>query len=96
MLVPTAAGWNVWFQPQAASELPYEPTEPSDWPGTPPGDPGGALDVLAQRLTDSVKGFVNHGSTAGTARPSGYVSVEWYGTVEPTNAVEGDTWNSPS
>lgn len=42
------------------------------------------------------KGFVNHGSTAGTARPSGYASIEWFGTVEPTNAINGDTWNDPS
>ena len=42
------------------------------------------------------KGFVNHGATAGTARPTGFESVEWYGTVEPTNAIEGDTWNDPT
>ncbi len=38
------------------------------------------------------KGFVNHGSTAGTARPVGYPSVEWYGSVQPTNMASGDTW----
>ena len=38
------------------------------------------------------KAVVNHGATAGTARPSGYGSVEWIGSVEPTNAVDGDTW----
>lgn len=43
-------------------------------------------------LATNAKGFVNHGSTASTARPSGYVSVEWYGSVEPENAVAGDTW----
>jgi hypothetical protein len=43
-------------------------------------------------ITASGKGFVNHGATAGTARPSGYASVEWYGSVTPTNAVTGDTW----
>lgn len=40
----------------------------------------------------ALKGFVNHGATAGTARPSGYASIEWYGNVEPTNAINGDTW----
>lgn len=40
----------------------------------------------------TAKGFVNHGSTAGTVRPSGYTSVEWLGSVEPTNAIDGDTW----
>jgi hypothetical protein len=43
-------------------------------------------------ITASGKGFVNHGSTAGTARPSGYASVEWYGSVTPSNAITGDTW----
>lgn len=38
------------------------------------------------------KGVVIHGATAGTARPSGYKSIEWQGTVAPTNAVAGDTW----
>lgn len=40
----------------------------------------------------SGKGYVNHGATAGTARPSGYASVEWSGSVEPENALDGDTW----
>ncbi len=42
--------------------------------------------------TASGKGYVNHGATAGTARPTGYASVEWVGSVSPTNAVDGDTW----
>jgi hypothetical protein len=40
----------------------------------------------------STKGYVNHGATAGTARPTGYASIEWYGSVTPSNAVIGDTW----
>ncbi len=40
----------------------------------------------------NVKGHIEHGGTAGTGRPSGFTSVEWVGTVEPTNAVNGDTW----
>jgi hypothetical protein len=49
-----------------------------------------ALDAKAAAA--NAKGFVNHGSTASTARPTGYASIEWYGTVEPTNMANGDTW----
>jgi hypothetical protein len=35
---------------------------------------------------------VNHGSTAGTARPGGVGCVIWVGSVEPTNSVNGDLW----
>jgi hypothetical protein len=38
---------------------------------------------------------IDHGSTAGTARPAGassYAYVRWRGTVEPTNWVAGDEW----
>lgn len=38
------------------------------------------------------KGFISHGSVAGTARPSGFASVEWQGTIEPINMAVGDTW----
>ncbi len=38
------------------------------------------------------KAVVQHGATASTARPSGYGSVEWIGSVEPLNAIDGDTW----
>lgn len=37
-------------------------------------------------------GYVNHGATAGTARPSGFAAVQWVGSVEPTNAIDGDLW----
>ncbi len=47
-------------------------------------------------LNTNGKGFVNHGSTASTARPEGFASVEWYGTVEPDNIAAGDTWIDPS
>jgi hypothetical protein len=33
-----------------------------------------------------------HGATAGTARPTGSTYVEWIGSVQPTNAISGDTW----
>jgi hypothetical protein len=38
------------------------------------------------------KGYVNHGAVGSTARPSGYTSIEWLGSVTPLNAVAGDTW----
>lgn len=52
---------------------------------------------LAAKLAASVvsangKGYVDHGAIAGTARPSAFASIEWHGTVEPTNAISGDTW----
>lgn len=53
-------------------------------------------DPLVFTISANVKGFVNHGATAGTARPAGFTSVEWYGSVEPTNAVNGDTWTDTS
>lgn len=31
-------------------------------------------------------------TTAGQARPTGTAYVEWVGPVEPTNAIDGDTW----
>lgn len=37
------------------------------------------------------KGFVRHGSDAAAPRPSGYASIEWLGSVEPDNAIDGDT-----
>ncbi len=40
----------------------------------------------------NVKGHVFHNSTAGTSRATGFTSVEWVGSVEPNNAVNGDTW----
>lgn len=36
--------------------------------------------------------YVNHGATAGTSRPSVSGIVYWIGSVEPTNANNGDVW----
>jgi hypothetical protein len=36
--------------------------------------------------------FVQHGSTANTARPSTSGPVTWVGSVSPTNAIAGDYW----
>lgn len=49
-------------------------------------------DESAALLLANGKGFCLHGAVAGTARPSGFASIEWVGTVEPSNAVNGDTW----
>lgn len=38
------------------------------------------------------KGVVFHAADATVTRPTGYASVEWIGSVTPTNAVDGDTW----
>lgn len=37
---------------------------------------------------------VLHGATADTARPLGAAVVQWIGSVEPTNAVDGDLWTN--
>ena len=41
-------------------------------------------------------GYVAHGSTASTLRPSGFAAIVWVGTVEPDNWVAGDLWENPS
>lgn len=43
-------------------------------------------------LAATGKGFVKHGSDPNVARPKGYASIEWFGSVEPKNAINGDTW----
>ena len=50
------------------------------------------VNAVDPKLAANGKGFVNHGAVAGTARPTGFASIEWYGSVEPTNAITGDTW----
>lgn len=63
--------------------------------------PKGSYASVVARLNDLVTkptqsasgvGFVNHGSTASTARVTGYAFVIWLGAVEPTNAANGDLW----
>jgi hypothetical protein len=38
------------------------------------------------------KGFIRHEADPEVQRPTGSESVEWLGSVEPENAIEGDTW----
>lgn len=44
---------------------------------------------LKSTLTTTM-GIVVHGSTAGAARPIGYTSIIWIGSVDPTNAIDND------
>lgn len=62
------------------------------WPPTTHQDVQDAVDTL--RTTGMV--VVNHGSTAGTARPSGAAAVYWVGTVTPTNMTSADLYNGPA
>jgi hypothetical protein len=48
--------------------------------------------VPAEIITSGGKGSVAHGTNAAMARPAGYYSIEWVGTVAPTNATSADTW----
>jgi hypothetical protein len=47
---------------------------------------GGSID------TSGLVQVVEHGSTAGTARPEGALVVYWVGSVQPTNATNSDLW----
>lgn len=48
--------------------------------------------LAAKASLITAKGFVIHGANADTARPTGYGSIEWQGSVAPNNAINGDTW----
>lgn len=60
-----------------------------------PATAGRVLLTNASDLTwdNTIMRVVNHGSVAGTARPTGALFVYWYGTVQPTSMVAGDIWN---
>jgi hypothetical protein len=51
-----------------------------------------ALFVGTEGTEGTFMHVVSHGSTADTARPVGAAAVYWIGTVEPTNAIDGDLW----
>lgn len=55
-------------------------------------DPTATPAFLAVLLQNSGKGFVFHDGDPLASRPDGFASIEWLGTVEPTNAQENDTW----
>lgn len=79
---------------------------PKDWknfPDTTTPISAAALEDLEARLAAYVdastggggantKGVVLHGTNASAARPTGYLSIEWIGSVEPLNATNNDTW----
>lgn len=48
--------------------------------------------VDPDQLEATGKGVVRHGDDPMTQRPLGYASIEWIGSVEPVNAIDGDTW----
>ncbi len=54
--------------------------------------PDASGNVLLDTAVANMMGRVDHGATAGTARPTGYYSIQWVGSVEPTNATAVDTW----
>lgn len=50
------------------------------------------LTTTGKIVGTQINGTVIHGATADTARPTGYTSVFWIGSVEPTNAIDNDVW----
>lgn len=56
------------------------------------GDKADSADLDDKADESDVSATVIHGSTAGTSRPSGFASVMWIGSVEPTNAENDDIW----
>lgn len=51
-----------------------------------------ATAIAAATPKTGTMGFVAHGATAGTARVTGFSCVVWVGSVEPTQATNGDIW----
>jgi len=54
---------------------------------------------LATTLTNLIAGVkagamgvVIHGAVAATARPAGYATIQWIGSVQPTNMADNDFW----
>ena len=50
-----------------------------------------AVTTLAPYLAQ-ILARVNHGADANVPRPEGYAAVQWYGSVEPVNALNMDEW----
>lgn len=49
-----------------------------------------AIATAVAALKATVYGVVVHGVTAGTARPTGFAGIIWYGSVQPTNIEAPD------
>jgi hypothetical protein len=56
------------------------------------GSPGTTTWAGITDKPTALRGFVFHDANAATARPTGYPSIEWLGSVEPNNMENGDTW----
>lgn len=58
--------------------------------------PGTWASEVSRILNNELAGYIAHGATAGTARPTvngtAVTVAFWNGSVEPTNAVDGDFW----
>jgi hypothetical protein len=50
------------------------------------------IKALRIQAEDEGKGFIFHDDVDDLARPEGFASVEWVGSVEPIFAIDGDTW----
>jgi hypothetical protein len=49
--------------------------------------------IIPNVSPESLMTLIAHGATAGYARPAtGHKYILWVGSVEPTNAVNGDVW----
>lgn len=66
--------------------------EPGRYTFTDPDGDTFQVDVISAA---TLKGVVVHNADANVVRPIGYASIEWIGTVEPVNAIDGDTWVRP-
>lgn len=51
-----------------------------------------AMSSTAVAIGSNTVGRVDHGAVNSVARPTGYYSIEWVGSVAPLNATDTDTW----
>lgn len=71
----------------AGNSTPSEDTHPDLH-----NDANAAINEIEDALLGAGMGYVDHGATAATARPEGFIAVTWHGSVEPDNAEDGDLW----
>lgn len=51
-----------------------------------------AINTMSAGMIDSGMGVAVHGSNASFARPLGWKSVTWIGSVQPSNGIDNDVW----